>query len=74
MLLYIPEGHGCAYSIDTEGELFYTPLNTNNEPKLEETDIVDYYDVLDSGYEEEVKEIHQQLIEMYKIAGLYFKN
>ena len=67
MLLYIPEGHGCAYSIDTEGELFYTPLNTNNELKLEETDFVDDYD-------EEVKEIHEQLIEMYKIAGLYFKN
>jgi hypothetical protein len=74
MILYTPEGHGCAYSIDTEGELFYTPILVDGTLNLEETDLVDYYDLCDSGYEDDIKEIHQQLIEMNKIAGLYFKN
>ena len=66
MILYIPEGHGCAYSIDTEGELFYTPLHADDTLHMEETDVVDY--------EPELQEIHEHLIAMNKVAGLYFKN
>ena len=74
MIYYIPEGHGCAYSIDTEGTLFYTPINAGDSINLEEIAEVDYDDVDDCCFEPEVKEIHQQLIEMNKVAGLYYTN
>jgi len=74
MILYIPEGHGCAYSIDSEGELFYTPILEGGTLQLEETDIVDYYDAVDNECENEINEIHDKLIELNKTAGFYFKN
>jgi hypothetical protein len=72
MILYIPEGHGCAYSIDAEGELFYTPILEGGTLCLEETDIVDYYDAVDNECESEINEIQDKLIEMNKTAGFYF--
>ena len=74
MILYIPEGHGCAYSIDSEGELFYTPILEGGTLQLEETDLVDYYDAVDNECENEINEIHDKLIELNKTAGFYFKN
>jgi len=73
MILYTPEGHGCAYSIDTEGTLFYIPIHSDGTLNLNEIDEVDYYDLIDSGYEDEVNEIHEKLIAMIKSAGEYYQ-
>ena len=74
MILYTPEDHGCAYSIDTEGTLFYIPIHTDGTLNLNEIDEVDYYDLVDSGYEDEVDEIHEKLISMMKSIGEYYTN
>ena len=74
MILYTPEDHGCAYSIDTEGTLFYIPIHTDGTLNLNEIDEVDYYDLIDSGYEDEVNEIHEKLISMMKSIGEYYTN
>jgi len=74
MILYTPEGHGCAYSIDTEGTLFYVPIHANGNINLNEMDVVDFYDLRDCGYEDEVDEIHEKLISMMKSAGEYYTN
>ena len=75
MILYIPEGHGCAYSIDAEGELFYTPILEGGTLYLEETAEVDF-DNLESVdgicYEPELQEIQEKLIAINKTAGFYF--
>jgi hypothetical protein len=73
MILYTPEGHGCAYSIDTEGTLFYIPIHTDGTINLNEIDEVDTYDLIDSGYEDEVKEVHEKLISMIKSIGEYYQ-
>ena len=73
MILYTPEDHGCAYSIDTEGTLFYIPIHTDGTLNLNEIDEVDYYDLVDSGYEDEVNEIHEKLISMMKSIGEYYQ-
>ena len=73
MILYTPEGHGCAYSIDTEGTLFYIPIHSDGTLNLNEIDEVDYYDLIDSGYEDEVNEIHEKLISMIKSIGEYYQ-
>lgn len=73
MILYTPEDHGCAYSIDTEGTLFYIPIHTNGTLNLNEIAEVDYYDTRDCGYEDEVKEIHEKLISMIKSIGEYYQ-
>jgi len=73
MILYTPEGHGCAYSIDTEGTLFYIPIHSDGNINLNEIDEVDYYDLVDSGYEDEVNEIHEKLISMMKSIGEYYQ-
>ena len=74
MILYIPEGHGCAYSIDTEGELFYTPICAGDTLYLEETASVDYDDLYGGCFEPELQEVHDKLIQLNKVAGFYFKN
>jgi hypothetical protein len=73
MILYIPEGHGCAYSIDSEGEMFYTPILEGGTLYMEETDVVDREDLPDYCYEPDLEEIHQQLIAMNKAVGFYFQ-
>jgi len=41
---------------------------------MEEIAEVDFYDAIDNGVESEVTSIQDQLINMMKVAGLYFKN
>jgi hypothetical protein len=74
MILYIPEGHGCAYSIDAEGEMFYTPILEGGTLYMEETDVVDREDLPGGCYEPELDEIHEQLIAMNKAVGFYYQN
>ena len=70
MILYIPEGHGCAYSIDAEGAMYYTPLLEGGTLYLEETAEVEYNDL----QEKDLQEIQQQLIAMNQSVGVYYRN
>ena len=74
MILYIPEGHGCAYSIDSEGAMYYTPLLEGGTLYLEETAEVDGDALYEGCHEPELQEIQDKLIELNKVAGFYFKN
>jgi hypothetical protein len=65
MILYTPEGHGCAYSIDTEGTLFYIPIHTNGTINLNE--------IAEVEYDEDLQEIHEKLIGMIKFIGEYYQ-
>jgi hypothetical protein len=65
MILYTPEGHGCAYSIDTEGTLFYIPIHTNGTINLNE--------IAEVEYDEDLQEIHEKLITMIKSIGEYYQ-
>jgi len=73
MILYIPEGHGCAYSIDTEGTLFSTPILEGGALYLEETDFVDREELPGGCYEPELQEIHEKLIAISKSVGEYYQ-
>ena len=73
MIYYVPEGHGCAYSIDTEGTLFYTPIVEGGALYFDEIAEVDYDNVDECCYEPEVKDIHQKLIQMSKSIGIYYQ-
>jgi len=57
------EEHGCVYTVDTEGELFFAPLYQDNSVSLEEFDVVD----------KELEEIQECLCKMMQTAGLYFQ-
>jgi hypothetical protein len=65
MILYTPEDHGCAYSIDTEGTLFYVPIYTDGTLNLNE--------IAEVEYDEDLKEIHEKLINMMKSIGEYYQ-
>jgi hypothetical protein len=72
MILYTPEDHGCAYTIDTEGTLYYIPIHSNGILNFGELCEVDYEELRDGGYEDEVQEVHQKLIQMMKSVGEYY--
>jgi hypothetical protein len=65
------EEHGCVYTVDTEGELFFAPLYQDNSVSLEEFDFVDF-EVSDTD-DKELEEIQECLCKMTQTAGLYFK-
>lgn len=71
-ILLIPENHGCAYSIDTEGELYYAPQYQDGTVNVEEFDFVDYESMDDER--NEVEKVHNQLIDVMKTLGYYYKN
>jgi hypothetical protein len=72
-ILLIPENHGCAYSIDTEGELYYAPQYQDGTVNVEEFDFVDY-ESMDDDERNEVEKVHNQLIDVMKTLGYYYKN
>ena len=65
------EEHGCVYTVDSEGELFYTPLYQDGSANLEEFDFVDFEES-DAG-NEQLEEIQEVLCKMMQFAGLYFR-
>jgi len=65
------EEHGCVYTVDTEGELFFAPLYQDNSVSLEEFDVVDF-EMSDTD-DKELEEIQECLCKMMQTAGLYFK-
>ena len=68
MILYTPEDHGCAYTIDTEGTLYYIPIHSNGILNFGEICEIDYKEL----YDDEVQEIHEKLITMMKSVGEYY--
>ena len=75
MNILLCEDHGCAYSIDSEGTLFYTPLNQDNTIDTSDWIEVDHMAIL--GEEQEIQdlinEVHEKLITMMKSVGEYFQ-
>ena len=75
MIMLQIDGHGCVYSIDSEGALYMTPISENNSVCLDDWDEIDFLGLLgeEESIREEIEDVHQQLIEMNKAVGCYFK-
>jgi len=71
MIILSSEEKGCAYSICSEGALYYTPMYKDGSINLEDWIEVESVDELD---DEEVNEIHEKLISMMKAVGWSFSN
>ena len=69
MIIYTCEGHGCAYSIDDEGTLYYTPISQSGAIRLDDWTEREAVDELD---EEGLNEIQDKLILLNKANGTYF--
>ena len=69
MIIYQPEGHGCAYSIDSEGTLYFSPIECDGTLNTTDWDFVESVDELD---EEFLTEIQNKLISFEKTNGTYF--
>ena len=71
MIVLTSENQGCAYSICSEGALYYTPMYKDGSINLEDWIEVESVDELD---DESVNEVHEQLIAMSKAIGEYFQS
>jgi len=76
MIVYKADSLGCAYSIDSEGVLYYTPQYTNGTVNLDDWSEVDHLSLLgeEENLRKEIESIHQQLIDISKLMGEYFQN
>lgn len=76
MIVLTSENNGCAYSIDSEGTLFYTPQYQDGSINLEDWCEVDLMSLMgeEEDFRSEIDEIHQKLIEMSKAIGEYFQS
>jgi hypothetical protein len=76
LIILTSEQNGCAYTIDSEGTLFYTPMLEGG--CLETTDWieVDYMALLGEEKEisDEINKVHEQLITLNKAIGWYYQN
>ena len=75
MIIYQSEDQGCAYSICSEGALYYTPMYKDGTINIEDWSEVDLMSLLgeDENLRLEVDQIHEQLIAMSKAIGEYFQ-
>jgi hypothetical protein len=71
MIILQIDGHGCVYSIDSEGTLYMTPISQSNSIRLDDWVEVESVDELDDNV---INEIHEQLITLEKANGTYFQN
>ena len=69
MIVLTFDKQGCAYFIDSEGTLFYTPQHQDGSINLKDWVEVEPVDELD---EEDINVIHEKLITMSKAIGEYF--
>ena len=74
-IILTSEEHGCAYSIDSEGTLFYTPMFTDNKVDLEDWNDVEMDEIEAMGEDivREILDIQDQLITMSKALGTYYQ-
>ena len=70
MIILTSDNQGCAYSIDSEGTLFYTPMYIGGGIETQDWIEVEPVDELD---EEDVNVIHEKLIAMNKAIGEYYQ-
>jgi|TARA_R100000030_G_scaffold98776_1_gene89101 hypothetical protein len=70
------EQHGCAYSIDSEGTLYYTPMFTDNKVDTQDWSEVDFMSLYgeEENLQQEINTIQEQLITMSKALGTYYTN
>ena len=75
MIVLTCEDHGCAYSIDSEGTLYYSPLMVGGGLETEDWVEVDHMALLgeECEYKTIVDTIHEQLIAMSKLIGEYYQ-
>ena len=75
MNISICEELGCAYSIDSEGTLYYTPLFKDGTVKLDDWTEVDHLSLLgeDKNVYLMVDKVHEKLIAMSKAIGEYYQ-
>lgn len=74
MLILISEEHGCAYSVDAEGTLFYTPQMVGGAIDAEDWSEVDHMAMLgeEQQIQDQINEVHQQLIVANQALGWYY--
>ena len=75
MIILTAEDHGGAYSVDSEGTLYFTPQHQDGSINLENWSEVDLMQLLgeDEILRLEVDNIHNQLIGLSKAIGEYFQ-
>ena len=74
-IILTSEEHGCAYSIDSEGTLFYTPMFTGGGIETEDWSEVEMNEIEAMGEDitREIVNIEQQLITLMKAIGWYYQ-
>ena len=75
MIIYQAEDLGCAYSICSEGALYYTPMYKDGTINVEDWSEVDLMSLLgeDENLRLSVDNIHQTLISISKLMGEYYQ-
>ena len=75
MIVLTCEDHGCAYSIDSEGTLYYSVQYNDGSINVEDWDEVGHMALLgdECEYKTIVDTIHEQLIAMSKLIGEYYQ-
>ena len=75
MIILTSDKQGCAYSIDSEGALYYTPMYVGGGIETQDWSEVDLMSLMgeDDNIRLEVDEIHEQLIAMSKAIGEYYQ-
>lgn len=69
------EEHGCAYSMDSEGTLLYTPMLQGGGIETEDWSEVDFMSLYgeEESIQREITNIEQQLITLMKAIGWYYQ-
>ena len=75
MIIYQSEDQGCAYSICSEGALYYTPMYKDGTINVEDWSEVDLMSLMgeDENLRLQVDNIHQTLISISKLMGEYYQ-
>ena len=75
MIILTSDKQGCAYSIDSEGTLYYTPMYVTGGIETEDLSEVDLMSLMgeDENLRLEVDQIHEQLITISKAIGEYYQ-
>jgi len=70
------EEHGCAYTMDTEGTLLYTPMLQGGGIETEDWSEVEMNEIEAMGEDitREIVNIEQQLITLMKAMGWYYQS
>jgi len=75
LIILTSEEHGCAYSIDSEGTLFYTPMLEGGGIETMDWIEVDHMSLLgeEKEIQDEIDKVHEQLITLNKAIGWYYQ-